>query len=30
MEELVEVAADGSAGCGEVARMGDDLLGRLV
>jgi hypothetical protein len=29
MEELVGVA-DGPTGCGEVVRVGDDLLGRLV
>jgi hypothetical protein len=29
MDELVEVA-DGPTGCGDVVRVGDDLLGRLV
>jgi hypothetical protein len=29
MVELVEVA-DGLTGCGEVMRLGGDLLGRLV
>jgi len=29
MEELVEMA-DGPTGCGEVVRVGGDLLGRLV